>query len=128
MKLYEEILFQSLLERFRIAIQMSILIIFGVSEVYSLKTLNLLPIFICIITYPLWFSFFQKQSLVIGSKNIVIGQKFFPYDFVSSLSIEKKGLVIEVKGKSLTIYNWALGKRRESLEKIVNEIGEVIVL
>jgi len=126
MKLYEKILFKSLLERFHVAIQILILVSIGVTEVYTLKTTNLLPFFLFAFVYPLWFSFFQKQSLIVGSKSIAIGQRHFSYGSISSLSIKKEGFVIEVKGKSYTIHNWALGKGRDSLETIVKEISEAV--
>lgn len=126
MKLYEQILFQSLLERFHVPIQILILVSIGVTEVYTLKTFNLLPVILFVFAYPLWFSFFQKQSLVVGSKSIIIGQNFFPYDSISSLSFKKEGLVLEAKGKSYTIYNWAIGKRGDKLKSILKEIGESV--
>ena len=126
MKLYEEILFQSLLERFHVAIQILMLVSLGVTEVYLSKTNNILQFFLFLFVYLLWYSFFQKQSLLVGSKSIAIGRTFFSYDSISSLSLKGEGLVIEVKGKSFTIYNWALGKNRDGLETIAKEIAEVV--
>ncbi|KGK92028.1 hypothetical protein DP73_00200 [Desulfosporosinus sp. HMP52] len=125
MKLYEKILFKSLLERFHVTIQIVILIGIGVTEVYTLKTINLLPLFLFTLVYLLWCSFLQKQSLIVGSKSIAIGQRMFSYDSISSLTFNKEGLVIEVKDKSFKIYNWALG-RRDNLEVIVKELSEAI--
>ncbi|MCO1603146.1 hypothetical protein [Desulfosporosinus nitroreducens] len=126
MKLYEKILFKSLLERFHVAIQILILISIGLTEVYTLKTTKLMPFFLFALVYLLWCSFLQKQSLIVGSKSIAIGQRFFSYDSISSLSFNKEGLVIEVKDKSFTVYNWALGKRRDNLEIIVKEMSEAV--
>jgi hypothetical protein len=97
MKLYEEILFQSLLERFHVVIQILILVGLGATEVYFYKTINLLQIILFLFVYLLWYCFFQKQSLIVGSKSIAIGRKSFAYDSISSLSFKRGGLVIEVK-------------------------------
>ncbi|AFQ44261.1 hypothetical protein [Desulfosporosinus meridiei] len=124
MKLYERILFKSLPERFHVTIQIVILIGISVTVVYTLKALNLLPLFLFAFVYLLWLSFLQKQSLIVGSKTIAIGQRLFSYDSISSLTINKEGLVIEVNDNSFKFYNWALGKRRDNLEVIVKEINE----
>ena len=143
MKLYEKILFQSLLEKYHVAIQILVFISLGVTGVYHYETKNSLEFPLFFFVYLIWYYFAQKQSLIIGSESIAIGRRLFSYDSISSLSLKSEGLVIEVKDntlssfsfkreklalevkkKSFTIYNWSLGRNQDGLEAIVKEISE----
>jgi len=124
MKLYEEISFKSVIERFQVLLQVLILVLLGVFQVYTYKKDNPWPLFLISFVYLVWYHFFHKQSLIVGSKNIAIGRSFFSHDSISSILLKKKGLVVEVNGEKFTIYKWALGKKIDSLETFVKVINQ----
>ncbi len=128
MKLYEEIIFKSLLERFTFIIQLLMIVGIGTCDVYSYKTNNFPQLFIFLLIYYTWYILIQSQSLIIGGKSIGVGRKVFSYDSIDSIELKNNGLFIEAKGKSFTIHNWTIGKDRYSLEAIVKNISENLIV
>lgn len=124
MKLYEEILFKSFAERISGMIELSIFIIFSIVESYHFATGNFVQLVVFIIVYLVWLSVFQKQSVMIGEKNIIIGNKFISYQMVQSVSLEKNSVLIKTNTQSFKISNWAINKQRWKLEQILKQITE----
>lgn len=122
MKLYEKILFKSSIEKSNIIIQLILFISFSATEAYYFITGTIAPFFTSLIAYLLWYSVFQWQSIVVGNRNIIIGRKLIPHDLVQSISIEKKGIFIEVNGQSFKINNWIIGKQKDKLELVLKQI------
>lgn len=126
MKLYEEILFESFIEKSNIIIQPIIFISFSATGTYYFMTGTIAPFLISLIVYLLWYLLFKTQSIVLGNKKIIIGRKLFSHDLVKSISIEKKGILIEVAGQSFKVNNWIIGKQKEQLELVLKQITDKI--
>ncbi|MCY6354448.1 hypothetical protein [Clostridium sp. ZS2-4] len=124
MKLYEEILFQSFVERISGIIEISIFIIFSILESYNFSIGNFIPLIVFVIVYFVWLSVFQKQSVMIGEKNIIIGNKFISHDMVQSVAYEKNSILIKTNTQSFKISNWAINNQRWKLEQILKQITE----
>lgn len=124
MKLYEEILFKSFIERINGIIQFSIFIIFSITESCYFITDNPLSVFIFIIAYAIWPLIFKSQSVMIGNKNIIIGKKFVSHDFIQSVSLEEDLILIKTDEELFKINNWAIGKKRWKLEQVLKQITE----
>lgn len=121
-KLYEEILFKSFIEKNNVIIQLIVLISFSATETYYFLTGTIAPLFISLIEYLLWYCVLQGQSIVVGNKNIIIGRKLIPHHLIQSISIEKKGIFIEVDEKSFRINNWFIGKQKDKLGLVLKQI------
>ena len=102
---------------------LSIFIIYSVIESYYFITDNVIPILIFMIVYPIWAITLKNQSVMIGSKNIIIGKYRIPYDLVQSVSLEKKSVLIKTDEQSFEINNWAMGKGRCKLEQVLKQIN-----
>ncbi|MCY6372624.1 hypothetical protein [Clostridium ganghwense] len=124
MKLYEEILFKSFIERINTIIEFSIFIIFSATESYYFITGNIIPVFVFTMIYPIWTLIFKSQSVIIGNKNIIIGKKLIPYDLVQSVSLEKNSVLIKTDEQSFKISNWAIDKQRWKLELLLKQITD----
>lgn len=124
MKVYEEISFKSFIERINGVIEVSIFIIFSIVESYHFATGNFVPVVVFIIVYLVWLSVFQKQSVMVGEKNIIIGNKFISHSMVQEVLLEKNSVLIKTNKQSFKISNWAINKQRWKLEQILKQITE----
>lgn len=118
MKLYEKILYKSLIEKINYIIQLFILIGFSLSEIFyfikenSIKTY--LPIVIFITIYLLWSFIIHNQSILIGDKSIMVGRVLIPHSSIKSISETKNIISIETDKKVLKLYKLALGSKKMS--------------
>lgn len=124
MKIYEDIIFKSFIESINTKIRILILIIFSGAEIYYFTTNNIALIIISVIISALWDLILKNQSIIIGSKNIIIGRKLISYDLVSKITYDKNNLIINVHGELFRIFNWAIGNQRYELEILKKELDD----
>lgn len=127
MMIYEEIKFKSLIEKINFKIRITIIIFFSGSEIYYFYTNKFILFYVSLAIIMLRFIVFDNQSFIIGTNNIIVGNRLISLDSVSKISYSKKNLLIVANGKSYKIYNWALGDQRYELEKCIKVLEDKAV-
>lgn len=126
MKLYENILFKSFIEKNSSKIQLFIIVGLSISQIFYLIKENgvllILPMTIFIIIHLIWSYLLQKHSILIGDKNIIIGRTLISHDSIKSISKMKKKIIIKTDGKNFILYKWILGNKKDELDLVLDKI------
>lgn len=122
MEVYENILFRTFRKRIDIIGEFLVLGAVIGTVVYYINTRNPILLLILLIINFLWNYGFKQQTLVIGDKSIIVGNKLIPHSDINSIYLQKKSIIINTKEREFDISDWMIRKRKWQLERAVQNI------